>query len=211
MIEALLVSQILLWILFLGVALALFALARQIGVLHERVAPLGALMMDGAVEVGDPAPVLELEDIAGRRVTIGGRRHDGRSQLLLFVSPNCPICKKLLGVARSFLRSERRHLELVLVGDGPRDEQEALIRRHRLEEAVWLATPEIGMRFQVGKLPYAILIDENGILRSKGLVNSREHLESLLVAKETGYASIQQYLDERMSKPPAEQAPASQG
>ncbi len=52
MIEALLVSQILLWILFLGVALALFALARQIGVLHERVAPLGALMMDGAVATG---------------------------------------------------------------------------------------------------------------------------------------------------------------
>ena len=32
-------------------------------------------------------------------------------------------------------------------------------------------------------------------MRAKGLVNSREHLESLLVAKETGYASIQAYLD----------------
>lgn len=211
MIEALLVSQVLLWILFVGLALALFALARQIGVLHERVAPLGALMMDGAVEVGDAAPVFELDDIRGRRVTIGGKRADGRSQLLLFVSPNCPVCKKLLGVARSFLRSERQHLELVLVGDGPRAEQEELIRKHRLEDATWVATPEIGMRFQVGKLPYAILIDENGILRSKGLVNSREHLESLLVAKETGYASIQEYLGERMPKAPAETTPASQG
>jgi methylamine dehydrogenase accessory protein MauD len=51
------------------------------------------------------------------------------------------------------------------------------------------------MTYQVGKLPYAVLIDEAGIVRAKGLVNSREHLESLLVAKETGYASIQEYLD----------------
>lgn len=211
MIEALVVSQILLWILFVALALGLFALTRQIGVLHERVAPLGALMMDGAVEVGDAAPVLELRDIHGREVTVGGRREDGRSQLLLFVSPNCPICKKLLGVARSFLRSEGRGLELVLVGDGPIEEQRGLIRKHRLEEATWLATPEVGMRFQVGKLPYAILIDENGILRSKGLVNSREHLESLLVAKETGYASIQEYLDRKLGNVPQPEMPARQG
>ncbi len=211
MIEALIVSQILLWILFFGLALGLFALARQIGVLHERVAPLGALMMDGAVEVGDAAPVFTLEDIHGRTVTIGGQRPDGRSQLLLFVSPDCPVCKKLLGVARSFLRSERRHLELVLIGDGPRAEQEALVRRYQLGDAIWLIAPEIGMRFQVGKLPYAILIDENGILRSKGLVNSREHLESLLVAKETGFASIQEYLGERRPAVPETTTPAVRG
>ncbi len=208
MIEALIVSQVLLWILFFGVAVTLFALTRQIGVLHERVAPLGALMMDGAIEVGDASPQFDLKDIRGRPVKVGGKRSDGRSQLLLFVSPNCPVCKKLLAVVRSFLRSEGQQLELVLVGDGPREEQEKLIRRHRLEDATYLITPEIGMRFQVGKLPYAILIDENGIVRSKGLVNSREHLESLLVAKETGYASIQEYLGDRLRVKPE---PADRG
>jgi methylamine dehydrogenase accessory protein MauD len=58
-----------------------------------------------------------------------------------------------------------------------------------------VVSPVVGMTYQVGKLPYAVLIDELGIVRAKGLVNSREHLESLLVAKETGYASIQAYLD----------------
>jgi hypothetical protein len=38
------------------------------------------------------------------------------------------------------------------------------------------------------------LIDPEGVIRSKGIVNSREHLESLLVAQETGYASMQDYL-----------------
>ncbi len=192
---ALVVSQVLLWIGFVALAVAVLALARQIGVLHERVAPVGALMMDGGIDVGDAAPKFELTDIFGRPVAIGGAR--GRSQMLLFVSPTCPVCKKLLGLVRDFMADERRHLDLVLVGDGERAAQEELVRRHRLEEVPYVIAPEVGMRFQVGKLPYAVLIDEQGIVRSKGLVNSREHLESLLVAKETGYVSIQHYLKER--------------
>ncbi|GBD43298.1 Methylamine utilization protein MauD [bacterium HR40] len=201
MMEALVVSQILLWVAFVLLALALFALTRQIGVLHERIAPLGALMMDGAVEVGDAAPSFAVRTIDGRPVTVGGARADGKAQLLLFVSPTCPVCKKLLGILRPFAKSEGGALEIVLVGDGERSEQERMIREHRLEGLTYVIAPEIGMRLQVGKLPYAVLIDERGIVRAKGLVNSREHLESLLVAKETGYASIQEYLSARGASP----------
>ena len=50
--------------------------------------------------------------------------------------------------------------------------------------------------YQVGKLPYAVLVDEAGIIRSKGLVSSREHIESLFEAKERGVASVQEYFAE---------------
>jgi methylamine dehydrogenase accessory protein MauD len=50
------------------------------------------------------------------------------------------------------------------------------------------------MKFEVGKLPYAVLIDGDGVLKSKGLVNSREHLESMVHAMQSGYASIQDYM-----------------
>ena len=50
------------------------------------------------------------------------------------------------------------------------------------------------MTYQVGKLPFAILLDQEGVIRAKGLVNSREHLESLFEAKERGVASVQEYL-----------------
>jgi methylamine dehydrogenase accessory protein MauD len=50
------------------------------------------------------------------------------------------------------------------------------------------------MTYQVGKLPFAVLLDHDGIIRAKGLVNSREHLESLFEAKERGVASIQDYM-----------------
>jgi methylamine dehydrogenase accessory protein MauD len=61
----------------------------------------------------------------------------------------------------------------------------------------WLTyvnSPQVGIAFHVGKLPYAILIDAEGVIRANGLVNNREHLESLIVAEETGFGTIQSYL-----------------
>jgi methylamine dehydrogenase accessory protein MauD len=192
--EPLVVSQIVLWIVVVVLALTVVALVRQIGVLHERVAPLGALSTKNAVEVGQVAPQFDVIDLAGRPLHIGGRSPDERSQLLLFVSPSCPMCKKLLPVARSFARSERRGVALVLMGDGDRPSHEALIAEHRLQDVPFALAPIVGINLGIGKLPQAVLIDAEGVIRSKGIVNSREHLESLLVAQETGYASIQDYL-----------------
>jgi len=39
-----------------------------------------------------------------------------------------------------------------------------------------------------------VLLDATGTLVSKGLVNSREHLESLLEAMGSGVATLQDYL-----------------
>lgn len=192
--DPLVVSQILSWLVILALALTVLALVRQIGVLHERVAPLGALTTRTAVGVGDAAPVLEVADLEGRKVRLGGRRADGRSQLLLFVSPVCPMCKKLLGAVRSFAASERQGVSIVLVGDGDRASHAALVAEHRLEGLPLVLSPIVGLTLGIGKLPHAVLIDAEGVVRSSGIVNSREHLESLLVAEETGYASMQDYL-----------------
>jgi methylamine dehydrogenase accessory protein MauD len=192
--DPLLVSQVILWLVVLVLALTVMALARQIGVLHERVAPLGALSTKTAVEVGEAAPHFDVIDLGGRPLRIGGESPDGRSQLLLFVSPSCPMCKKLLPVARSFARSERRGVSIVLMGKGDRPSHQAMIREHRLENVPFALAPIVGINLGIGRLPHAVLIDPNGIIRAKGIVNSREHLESLLVAQETGYASMQDYL-----------------
>ena len=49
----------------------------------------------------------------------------------------------------------------------------------------------------MGRLPYAVLLDAEGIVRARGLVNSREHLESLFEARRHGVASVQDYLARR--------------
>jgi methylamine dehydrogenase accessory protein MauD len=131
-IEILLVSQLILWVVVAGLAVTVLLLARQIGVLHERVAPVGALMTDAGAAVGDPAPVMEVRDIADRPLRIGGASPGGRDLLLLFVAPSCPVCKKLLPLAKRFARSEQRSLDILFVGDGEREEQERFVRAHGL-------------------------------------------------------------------------------
>ena len=56
------------------------------------------------------------------------------------------------------------------------------------------------MTHQVAKLPYAVLLDGSGVVRAKGLVNSREHLESLFEAVERGVASIQDWVGREQAK-----------
>ena len=55
----------------------------------------------------------------------------------------------------------------------------------------------LGKTYGVAKLPYAVLIDEENKIASMGIVNSREHLESLFEAKERKVASIQDYMDRK--------------
>ena len=63
-----------------------------------------------------------------------------------------------------------------------------------------MLSAELGMQYRVSKLPYALLLDEAGRVRAKGLVNSREQLESLFAARELGVASVQEYLDGQFAK-----------
>jgi methylamine dehydrogenase accessory protein MauD len=195
MIEALVVSNLVLWVVILALLVAVFALARQIGVLYERVAPMGALMMDNGPKVGAASPVFALTDLEGLSVNIG--TPSPQSTLLFFLSPTCPVCKKLLPILKSAAATEKRWLSVVLASDGDEAEQRAFIRRAGLEAFSYVLSTPLGVTYQVSKLPYAVLLDERGIVRAKGLVNSREQLESLFTAKDLGVASIQDFVDQQ--------------
>jgi methylamine dehydrogenase accessory protein MauD len=189
-------SQIVLWIGLLVLAVVCIALARQIGVLHQRIAPAGALSLRQPLKLGDLTPEMLLPSLDGTQVKIGGVR-GGRSQLLLFLSPGCAICETLLPALRSAQGAERRWLDIVLASDGEREPHEVFVRDKGLTNFPYVVSEQLGRSYGVAKLPYAVLIDEAGKLCSTGLVNTREHLESLFVAKETGVGSIQQFLSQK--------------
>jgi methylamine dehydrogenase accessory protein MauD len=69
--------------------------------------------------------------------------------------------------------------------------------QHGLEGLPLVLSEALGRSYGVSKLPYAVLLDEAGRVASLGLINSREHLESLFEAKERGVASIQEFLARR--------------
>ncbi len=201
MITALLISSILLWFAVLGLSLLVLALLRQIGVLHERIAPAGALTTGRGPEIGQPAPLVEAIDWNGATRAVGAADPQGTATLLLFVSPTCPVCKTLLPIAQATIEAEATPTRLVLASDGPRAEHEAFVREHRLERYGYLLSGPLGMAYGAGKLPYAVLIDAAGIVRARGLVNTREHLESLFEAMQRGVASIQEHLRREQSRP----------
>jgi len=194
MLRALVISNVLLWVLAVALAAVVLALVRQIGVLHERIGPAGALLLKRGLQVGQPVPSMSLADLSGRSVTIGAPSDSGRSTLLVFLSPTCPVCKLLLPVVKSSRTSESAWLELILASDGVADEHRRFIAANKLEEIPYVLSAELGMSFQVERLPFAAVIDEGGILRARGLINSREHLESLFEAKRLGVASLQEFL-----------------
>ena len=199
MLEALVVSQVLLWVLVLAMALMMLALLRQVGVLHERIAPMGALTLDRGPKEGEAAPLFEVKDLRnGAPMRIGGA--GGRSTLLFFLSPTCPVCKKLLPIVKSIRQSESSWLDVILASDGEPVEHERFIRAQHLEEFPYLISADVGMTYRIGKLPYGVMIDDEGVIRAKGLINTREHLESLIEAKQMGVPSIQQYLQNRQAQ-----------
>ena len=195
--DALLVSNLVLWAVVAGLALVVLALARQVGLLHERLGPVGALALAGGPKTGEAAPALEVEDLAGRRLAIGGADASGRSTLLVFVSPSCTLCRSLLPSLHSLAKHERG-LRVVLASDGLRAEHEAFVVEHALGELAYVLSQPLGLAYRVARLPWAALVDARGILRSQGLVNSREHLESLLEAEALGVASLQEHLARRV-------------
>lgn len=187
------ISVIVLWIVVLCLLAVVLALTRQLGVLHERIAPVGALMLNRGLAVGEPAPAIDVVDLQGAKLRLGAPRTDGKSTLLLFVSPTCPVCKSLLPIVKSSGRDERDWLDIILASDGNTDEHRDYIRANGLGGIPYVLSAPLGMTFQVSRLPFAALLDEAGVLRARGLINSREHLESLFEAKRLGVASLQDY------------------
>jgi methylamine dehydrogenase accessory protein MauD len=192
---SLMVSNVVLWILVIVLALVVLALARQVGILHERVAPAGALQPTNGPKVGELTEAMSIADITGSTVTVGGPNPDGKTTLVMFTSPTCPVCKSLVPTAKSLAKAEKNRLQLVFASDGDSVEQhQAYVKDLDLDNYPYVLSQKLGMSFAVSKLPFAVLIGADGTLQSKGLVNTREHLESLIEAMDTGIATLQDYV-----------------
>ena len=192
--DAMTISVALLWLAVLALGLMLWALSRQVGVLFERVAPMGALVTDAGPAVGQSSPIFDLTGLQSEHVVIGGPQ--AQSTLLFFLAPTCPVCKKLVPILKHLARDEASQLRVVLASDGEADHLK-FMRDQGLQAMPYLLSTELGMSYRVSRLPYAVLIDREGTVQAKGLVNSREQLDSLLNAQDMGTPTIQKYLEEQ--------------
>ncbi len=195
MIEAIAVSQILLWLVIICLVGLNIILLRQVGVLFERVAPAGALATSQLLDKGQFLNAKSYDTIDGNAAIIGGKSPQQTSQLVLFVAPDCPVCKEILPAAISMSKSLANDLELILASAGENvDQHKEFIKGQNLERFKYILSDNLGMSFGVAKLPYAVLINSDATVASFGLVNTREHLESLVEAQSQGVVSLQEYM-----------------
>jgi hypothetical protein len=140
------------WILLAVLAIVVIALARQIGVLHLRLDPVGALEVDDeGPPLGDALEARAARSPDGTRMLVGG---PGPRRLVAFVSATCPICDRL----RPSLPAVAAAAALVLQT---------------------VSDPDLEATHDVPGVPFVVVLDESGVVRSKGTVNSLEQVEGL--------------------------------
>ena len=175
-----LVSNVALWVLSLVNLAAVFVLARQIGVLHGRLPPVGARGNPGGPPLGET-----LEPVAGAAI-------DGsvspvvlppteRRQLIVFITTDCSACADLMPAVRSLAHSDSPTLTTTIVSlSGTIDDNRPFVKAHRLHRVRYVLAPEARSAYAIPVTPFAVLVDEHGSVVSKALVNRMEQLESLL-------------------------------
>ncbi len=191
MVTALVISNLILWALVILLLFAVYALARQIGVLHERVAPVGALTPEKGPKIGEQLTPVTTKNLANETIDIGAPGE--AATFIFFMSPGCPICRSLLPVVKDMAKIENVRLLFASDGDDV-SAHEAYAREHDIAPEQYVVSQPLGMMLGVNRLPFAALVNESGVLRSRGLVNNREHLESLINADELDVSSVQEYL-----------------
>ncbi|GBQ82588.1 thioredoxin domain-containing protein [Asaia krungthepensis] len=186
----LLYMQVMIWVIVLGLCAVLVMMVRRVRGFYRRIAPLGALAPSGSAI--DHLPATTLPTLAGQKVTLGGTRADGGSQLLVFVSGACPVSRKMVPIVDEFAR--REGLALTYCGDETKDMALPMLATLGLAASRFVNDAAIGRLLGVDRVPFAVLLDEQGRVQARGLVNNLEHLESLLGVQETGYRSLQGFM-----------------
>ena len=168
-------SYIVLWLLVVALTVVVVALARQIGTLHLRLGPRGALEMDDEGPALGAAPdPFRGKAIDGREVTIGG---SGEAQLLMFASPGCMVCEQVLPSIPVVARSGA--MKPYVLTDVDDFETERAFAPKRLEAAI-VSAPALAQAYGVPGTPYVVVLDAQGLVRAKGTVNNLEQMEGLV-------------------------------
>lgn len=168
-------SYVVLWLLVLVLASVVVALARQIGTLHLRLGPRGALEMDDeGPPIGEAPPPDDLVDTTGAPVRIGG---PGDPQLLLFVSPGCGVCQQVLPSVAVVAAAGQ--LKPFVLTDMDEEETRLAYAAKKIGAPV-LSARFLVQRWDIPGTPYVIVLDEFGVIRAKGTVNNLEQMEGLV-------------------------------
>lgn len=169
-----LVAFVALWVLVLVEALLVLAVMRQLGLVYDRLPPTRTGLPPGTV-----APDFTLPDLNGRPRSL--KDYAGRMVILAFVSPGCSACKPLLPALNDLFSMDGQGDRAVLVAcGGPPEDCRQLSADNDVLPPVLLGA-ESGMwdLYSVPGVPYAVSINEKGVIYAGAYVHGMAGLKRL--------------------------------
>ena len=168
-----LISYVVLWLLVLTLGVLVFLLYRQLGIMYLGSAE--GVSRDGLAR-GATAPDFQLTDQYGNTQQLSG--YKGKPVVLLFGSPHCNPCRTLLPQLHDWSKA---HPEVAVLWLNATTEEESLkfVSDTGATLPVLPHPPEKNLmdRYRVRVTPFMFLLDEGGVVRAKGLVNTKSGLD----------------------------------
>lgn len=164
--------------LALAAAAGVLALARQLGLLLARVGPDRARPTADGPDLDDNlVDLVTMPDVTATLRPFGSAKRPGT--LLVFTKMGCGLCESLVEHLRSFAKAYK-DLDIRVLNEGVIALDASPWRRISRVSNVLLFEKVEHMRFGVTGSPYAVLLNSDGRVVSKGIVNSIPQIESLL-------------------------------
>ena len=170
-----LTTYLLQWALMGLLAFIVIGLMRQIGELRLRVGEEREM----GLAVGSTAPLFQGEGLNG---TVDLETMVGERLLVLFVHPTCPPCKELFQSLNGEPEQiEKQGARLVLVSGGSQEQNREMVADFKLScPLVIQEGHEISDLYGSSWTPFGFVVDEEGNIAGKGVINNVHVLGELL-------------------------------
>lgn len=181
MTTTLLITNIVLLVAVLGLAFLVLGALRALGLVNWRLDQLEMtrptrLGREG-LKPGKKAPDFTLTGVDGEEVSL--RDFSGRKVLLVFTQSGCGPCHAIAPELNRLQEKGECQVLVVNNGDAESTREWALETKARFT-ILGQEKFSVSKRYEAFATPFAFLIDEQGIVRSKGIAGSRQYLSYVL-------------------------------
>lgn len=172
-------------VVLLALAVVVLSLARQVGILHERLSPAGLSRTGKGIEPGELLPAMPLQALSGGTLALAPPEPPVPTALF-FLSADCPICRSVLPGFATALVDAAGTLEGYWVADGlpgsdgQMPDYEAYAASQGLDPDRFLISQELGLTLGVRQLPALVLVDGEGRLLARETLTGPRQLARLL-------------------------------
>jgi methylamine dehydrogenase accessory protein MauD len=175
------ISLVALWLLVLCLAFLLLGALRALGLLRWRLEQLEATMPSrlgrSGLKPGKKAPAFTLPSVTGGEIS----QHDfaGRKVLLVFMQPGCGPCHAVTPELNRL--QEAGEVQVVVVQNADLEKVRKWADEHRPRFPVAVQDRlSLSKRYEAFATPFAFLIDERGVIASRGIAGSKQYLGYIL-------------------------------